>query len=51
MGFKRDGVTMVFVSHSMEDVTRICDRVMWIEEHKVKMIEEPQKGIKNYCKV
>lgn len=35
MGFKRSGVTMVFVSHSMEDVKGICDRVMWIEEHKI----------------
>ena len=37
MGFKRAGVTIVFISHSMEDVIRICDRVIWIEERGVKM--------------
>lgn len=34
MGFKKKGVTMVFVSHSMADVERICDRAMWIGKVK-----------------
>lgn len=51
MSFKRGGVTMVFVSHSMEDVKEICDRVMWIEEHKVKMIEEPAVVVAGYNKI
>lgn len=41
MVFKRNGVTIVFVSHSMEDIKRICDRVMWIENHSIKMMGEP----------
>lgn len=49
-GFKKKGVTMVFVSHSMVDVERICDRVIWIEEHKVKMLGEPKKIIESYCR-
>lgn len=35
--FKRRGVTIVFVSHRMEDVLAMCDRVAWIEEHRVRM--------------
>ena len=42
--FKRSGGTRVFVSHSMEDVKRICDRVMWIGYHSVKMIGEAGGG-------
>ncbi|MCX5793001.1 MAG: ABC transporter ATP-binding protein [Elusimicrobia bacterium] len=35
--FKRSGVTIVFISHSMESIRKICDRVIWIEGHKIKM--------------
>ncbi len=38
MSFKRSGVTMIFVSHAMEQVENICDRVVWIEDHRIKMI-------------
>jgi len=41
ISFKKNGVTMVFVSHSMNEVKRVCDRVMWIESHAIKMIGEP----------
>jgi lipopolysaccharide transport system ATP-binding protein len=51
IGFKNKGVTMVFVSHSMEDVERICDRVMWVENHSIKMIGEPETIISNYSKL
>ncbi|RYG86925.1 MAG: ABC transporter ATP-binding protein [Alphaproteobacteria bacterium] len=35
--FKRDGVTIFVVSHDLRALRRVCDRVMWIEEHRVKM--------------
>ncbi len=38
--FKKNGVTIVFVSHSMGDIEMICDRVMWIEKKKVQLIDE-----------
>jgi lipopolysaccharide transport system ATP-binding protein len=46
--FKKNGVTMVFVSHSMEDVTSLCDRVMWIEDHTVRMIGPSEQVVKAY---
>ena len=36
--FKRKGITIIFVSHSMANVERICDRVMWVENHRLKMV-------------
>jgi lipopolysaccharide transport system ATP-binding protein len=51
MVFKRNGVTIVFVSHCMEDVRMICDRVMWIENHSVKMTGEPEPVIAGYCQL
>jgi homopolymeric O-antigen transport system ATP-binding protein len=46
--FKKSGVTMVFVSHSLEDVARICDRVAWIEDHTIKMIGVAKNIITQY---
>jgi lipopolysaccharide transport system ATP-binding protein len=36
--FKNGGVTLVFVSHSQEQVKRICNRVLLIEDKKVVLI-------------
>jgi lipopolysaccharide transport system ATP-binding protein len=46
--FKEKGVTMVLVSHAVDDVLSICDRVMWIENHRVKMIGEPAPVLSGY---
>ncbi|MCJ7546061.1 MAG: ABC transporter ATP-binding protein [Deltaproteobacteria bacterium] len=48
MGFKRSGVTIIFVSHSMEDIKQICDRAMWIENHTVNMLGEPNDVVNSY---
>jgi lipopolysaccharide transport system ATP-binding protein len=39
--FKARGVTIVLVSHSMDAIKKICDKVIWIENHTVRMIGEP----------
>jgi lipopolysaccharide transport system ATP-binding protein len=46
--FKKNGVTMVFVSHAMRDVERICDRVAWIEDHRIKMLGEAKGIVASY---
>ncbi len=50
MGFKKSRVTMVFVSHSMADIERICDRVLWIENHNIKLVGEPNEIVEGYCR-
>jgi lipopolysaccharide transport system ATP-binding protein len=50
MSFKDREVTMIFVSHSMPDVIQICDRVLWIENHGVKMIGKPQEVVGLYAR-
>ena len=47
--FRKRGVTMVVVSHNPEDVKRYCDRVVWIENHKVKAIGEPKLILEQYA--
>jgi len=34
----KNGVTVIFVSHSINQVRELCDRVAWIEKGEVKMI-------------
>ncbi len=48
MGFKKSGVAIVFVSHSMEDIKRICDRLMWIEDHRIKMTGKAYEVVEGY---
>lgn len=48
MNFKRKGVTMVFVSHSMMDVERLCDRAAWIDNHTVKLLGNTRDVISRY---
>ncbi|MBA4390029.1 MAG: sugar ABC transporter ATP-binding protein [Syntrophus sp. (in: bacteria)] len=46
--FKKNNVTIIFVSHSMLNVERICDRVMWMESCTQKMIGSTNIVVKAY---
>ena len=35
--FKRHGVTIFVVSHDVRALRRVCDRILWIENHQLKM--------------
>ncbi len=48
--FKEKGVTMLFVSHSMQDVRRLCNTVLWMEKGSPKMLGEPDKVTSEYLK-
>jgi len=48
LGFKRQGVTIIFVSHSMDDVRRICDRAMWLEDRRIREIGMTSEIISHY---
>ncbi len=41
--FRKRGVTILFVSHSMEEVESLCDKVLWIDHGKSNMIGEAEK--------
>lgn len=48
--FKKKGVTILFVSHNMNDIEKICDRVIWIEDHRLKEIGSAESVISSYKK-
>lgn len=46
--FKEKGVTILFVSHSMTDVKKVCDKVIWVENHRLKAIGDADSVISEY---
>ena len=32
------GTTVLFVSHSLKQIEEMCDRVLWLDEHRVRML-------------
>lgn len=49
--FKNKGVTIIFVSHDIDAIEKLCDKVIWIENHNVKLIGSPTEIISKYKKV
>ena len=48
---KREGKTMVFVTHSLGAARDLCDRAIWLYEGKVKMDGDTNKVIDEYIRV
>lgn len=45
---KRNGTTIVIVSHSLGQIEEICDRTIWLEDGKIRMQDIPQKVHEDY---
>ena len=43
------GTTVLFVSHSIEQIREMCDRVIWLDHGQVKMIGPAQEVCDAYC--
>jgi ABC-type polysaccharide/polyol phosphate transport system ATPase subunit len=37
------GTTVLFVSHNLDQIREICNRVIWLDEGKIKMEGETQQ--------
>lgn len=46
----RSGVTTVLVSHQMQEVKEICDRVLWLESGRIRALGNAQDVVKEYEK-
>ena len=45
--FRKTG-TLLFVSHSMAEVRRLCSRAIWIEDGRIRAHGEPSTVIRAY---
>jgi len=48
MDFKKKGITMVFVSHSLDSVKMMCDRTLWIEDHAIRLLGSTEQVVDDY---
>lgn len=51
MEFKKNGVTMVFVSHTMEDISKMCDRVALIADHRIRHLGSAKDVVEQYMQM
>lgn len=47
---KAGGATIVLVSHSMEQIKKLCDRVIWIEDGRIREEGDVKETCDNYVK-
>jgi ABC-2 type transport system ATP-binding protein/lipopolysaccharide transport system ATP-binding protein len=48
MDFKKAGTTILLVSHNMEDIKRLCDRVLWLDHGLLRMYGDPLMVTQEY---
>jgi ABC-2 type transport system ATP-binding protein len=46
--FRDKGVTILFVSHDMDEVRSLCGKVLWLDHGRMKMIGDADKVIAEY---
>jgi ABC-2 type transport system ATP-binding protein len=46
--FRRKGITILFVSHNMEEINDLCDRVLWLDRGNIRMLGNPVRIINEY---
>jgi lipopolysaccharide transport system ATP-binding protein len=47
--FKQKKTTIILVSHSAESVQKLCDKVIWIDNHQIKMMGATEDVLKEYA--
>ncbi|MGU0419612.1 hypothetical protein ACVXN0_27550, partial [Klebsiella pneumoniae] len=45
---RNDLLIRTFLSHNMSDVEKICDRVIWIENHRLREVGSADRIIELY---
>ncbi|MBI5849113.1 MAG: ABC transporter ATP-binding protein [Nitrospirae bacterium] len=48
LSFKERGKTIVFCSHEMYHIARVCDRVLWLKNGRIHMEDKPFEVIQAY---
>ena len=47
---KKQGKTMVFVTHSMGTIKRLCDRAIWLKDGLIRMDGNTEEVVDEYIK-
>ena len=41
--------TVIIVSHSLSNITNLCNKVLWLNEGEIVQIGDPNEVVANYC--
>jgi lipopolysaccharide transport system ATP-binding protein len=50
-GLHREGRTVIFVSHSLDQVVDICERVMWLDQGRLSRLGPTTEVLEDYARV
>jgi len=50
LDLKKQGKTMVFVTHNMDAVRKYCDRAIWLYQGKLRMDGPTNEIVEEYLK-
>ena len=48
MSMRKAGATILFCSHSMYHIESICDRALWLERGRIRMLGHPEEVTRSY---
>lgn len=48
MEYRKKGKTIVFVTHSVDQIQRLCDKALWLHDGVIKSYGEPNKVVEEY---
>ena len=51
MNFKKKNKTIIFVSHAIDQVQELCDRVLFLHKGEIHSIGKPEDVINNYRQI
>jgi len=46
--FRKKGITIVFVSHVMEQIKNFCERVVYLKDGRIDFVGEVNEGVRRY---
>jgi ABC-type polysaccharide/polyol phosphate transport system ATPase subunit len=48
LGFRKQGVTILFVTHAVDDAKKLCERAVWVDQGRIRYIGDTQHVIDIY---
>ena len=49
-GLKSQGTAFILVSHNMEEIARLCDRVIWLEKGRIRACGNTERILQEYAR-
>ncbi len=48
LGYRERGVTIVYVTHGLDSIYKLCDRAAWIDQGRLRYVGETQRVVEMF---